>query len=106
MRIVRTTWARSLALQSGITATHQCGGRRQYEHKTISYSIYIRSIGMTRNKYDDAYVMGYHNGYHGLTYDNQYDKKKQPQYNVKYKHGYEAGNEMKNKEQWNEHGIH
>jgi len=27
---------------------------------------------LTRNKYDDAYVMGYHNGYHAVKYDNQY----------------------------------
>ena len=24
---------------------------------------------LSRNKYDDAYVMGYHNGYHAVKYD-------------------------------------
>lgn len=46
---------------------------------------------LTRNKYDDAYVMGYHNGYHALTYDNQYDKDNQAQYHMKFKHGYVEG---------------
>lgn len=46
---------------------------------------------ITRNKYDDAYVMGYHNGYHALTYDNQYDSNEQPQFNIKYKNGWIDG---------------
>ena len=46
---------------------------------------------LTRNKYDDAYVMGYHNGYHKLTYGNPYDSNEQPQFNVKYKNGWIDG---------------
>lgn len=61
---------------------------------------------MTRNKFDDAYIIGYTNGYHHDGYMNEYNKDKQPQYHVKYKHGYEAGEQMRIKEQWNEHGIH
>ena len=34
---------------------------------------------ISRNGYDDAYVMGYHNGYHGLTYKNEYDSNLQAQ---------------------------
>ena len=52
----------------------------------------------TRNKYDDAYVMGYNNGYHGLTYDNQYDKKDQAQYHIKFKMGYVKGELMRTNE--------
>jgi len=59
-----------------------------------------------RNKYDDAYIMGYHNAYHGIGYINEYNKDKQPQYHIKYKHGYEDGNKMRNKEKWDEFGIH
>lgn len=55
-----------------------------------------------RNKYDDAYVMGYHNGYHGLTYDNQYDKNKQPQYHIKFKMGYVQGELMRTNEEGTE----
>lgn len=54
---------------------------------------------LRRNKYDDAYIMGYHNGYHKLTYDNQYDSKEQPQYHIKFKHGYVAGKLMRVKEE-------
>lgn len=53
----------------------------------------------TRNKYDDAYIIGYTNGYHHDGYMNEYDKDKQPQYHIKYKHGYEAGELMRIKEQ-------
>ena len=48
-----------------------------------------------RNKYDDAYIMGYHNAYHGIGYINEYNKDKQPQYHIKYKHGYEDGERMR-----------
>ena len=54
---------------------------------------------MTRNKYDDAYVMGYHNGYHALTYSNEYDSNEQAQYHIKYKHGYTAGKMQRVKEE-------
>jgi hypothetical protein len=54
---------------------------------------------LTRNKYDDAYVMGYHNGYHAVKYDNQYDSKEQPQYHIKFKHGYTAGKLLRVKEE-------
>ena len=54
---------------------------------------------LTRNKYDDAYVMGYHNGYHAVKYDNQYDNKEQAQYHIKFKHGYTAGKLMRVKEE-------
>lgn len=46
---------------------------------------------LTRNKYDDAYIMGYHNGYHAVKYDNQYDKNDQAQYHIKFRHGYVEG---------------
>lgn len=48
-----------------------------------------------RNKFDDAYVIGYTNGYHHDGYMNEYDKHKQPQYHIKYKHGYEDGEKMR-----------
>tara|TARA_B100001059_G_C17327064_1_gene329422 strand:- start:102 stop:323 length:222 start_codon:yes stop_codon:yes gene_type:complete len=54
---------------------------------------------LTRNKYDDAFVMGYHNGYHAVKYDNQYDKDAQAQYWIKFKHGYTAGKLMRVKEE-------
>ena len=54
---------------------------------------------LTRNKYDDAYVMGYHNGYHAVKYDNQYDSTEQAQYHIKFKHGYTAGKLMRVKEE-------
>ena len=54
---------------------------------------------MKRNKYDFAYVIGYHNGYHLLDYDNQYDAKAMPQYNIKYKHGYIDGRNIKIREE-------
>ena len=52
-----------------------------------------------RNKFDDAYIIGYHNGYHDLTYDNQYDKDEQAQFHIKYKHGYTAGKMLRVKEE-------
>ena len=54
---------------------------------------------LTRHKYDDAYVMGYHNGYHAVKYDNQYDEDTQAQYWIKFKHGYTAGKLMRVKEE-------
>ena len=38
---------------------------------------------MSRNKYDDAYIIGYHNGYHDVGYKNTYDVDKQPQLRIK-----------------------
>lgn len=61
---------------------------------------------MQRNKYDDAYILGYSNGYHNDGYMNEYDKDKQPQYHVKYKHGYEDGHYIKTKEQWDGIRLH
>ena len=43
---------------------------------------------LSRNKYDDAYVMGYHNGYHAVKYDNQYDPEEHSNYHIKFKMGY------------------
>ena len=54
---------------------------------------------LTRNKYDDAYVMGYYNGYHKQGNMNEYDKDEQHQYYIKYKHGYTAGKLMRVKEE-------
>ena len=54
---------------------------------------------LKRNKYDDAYIMGYHNGYHKLTYDNQYDKDTLAEYHIKFKHGYTAGKLLRVKEE-------
>jgi|OM-RGC.v1.033106796 hypothetical protein len=69
-------------------------------HKAVMQSrrrqtMYNYKHQLTRNKYDDAYVMGYHNGYHAVKYDNQYDKDKQAQYWIKFKHGYTAGKLMR-----------
>ena len=61
---------------------------------------------MQRNKYDDAYIIGYTNGYHHDGYMNEYDKDKQPQYHIKYKHGYEEGEQMRIKEQWDGIRLH
>ena len=54
---------------------------------------------LTRNKYDDAYVMGYHNGYHAVKYDNQYDEDTLAEYHIKFKHGYTAGKLLRVKEE-------
>lgn len=54
---------------------------------------------LRRNKYDDAYVMGYHNGYHKLTYDNPYDKDTLAEYHIKFKHGHTAGKLLRVKEE-------
>lgn len=53
---------------------------------------------MSRNIYDDAYVLGYASGYHGDIYVNSYDKNKEAQMRVKFQHGYEDGVAMKKKE--------
>ena len=46
---------------------------------------------MSRNKYDDAYLMGYHNGYHDVGYLNPYHKHGEPQYHIKYMNGQRMG---------------
>lgn len=54
---------------------------------------------ISRNGYDDAYVMGYHNGYHGLTYKNEYDSNLQAQYHIKFKIGYTEGKMLRVREE-------
>ena len=67
-------------------------------HRAVMQTRRRQTMYQGRNKYDDAYVMGYHNGYHGLTYDNQYDKNKQAQYHIKFKMGYVAGELLRTNE--------
>ena len=57
---------------------------------------------MTRNKYDDAYIIGYHNGYHDVGYVNTYDEVKQPQLRIKYLHGHKDGCHLKRDEEFTE----
>lgn len=54
---------------------------------------------LSRNKYDDAYVMGYHNGYHAVKYDNQYDPEEHSNYHIKFKMGYTEGKLLRVKEE-------
>lgn len=53
---------------------------------------------MKRNKFDDAYIIGYTNGYHGDGYLNEYDADTMAQYHIKYKAGYVAGKMLRTKE--------
>lgn len=54
---------------------------------------------LSRNKYDDAYIMGYHNGYHAVKYDNQYDPEEHSNYHIKFKMGYTKGKLLRVKEE-------
>jgi len=84
MLIVPTIMVRN-TLPNGVTQTNHSGGKD--------------TDIMKRNKYDDAYVMGYHNGYHALKYDNQYNEDAMPQYHIKYKMGYVEGKMLRTKEE-------
>lgn len=55
---------------------------------------------MSRNKYDDAYIIGYHNGYHDVGYLNTYDADTQPQLRIKYLHGHKDGCALKRDEEF------
>lgn len=57
---------------------------------------------MTVNKYDDAYLMGYHNGYHDVGYLNPYHKHGTPQYHIKYLNGHKDGCALKRDEEFTE----
>ena len=57
---------------------------------------------MSRNIYDDAYLMGYHNGYHDVGYLNQYHKHGKPQYHIKYLNGHKDGCALKRDEEFTE----
>jgi len=55
---------------------------------------------MSRNKYDDAYLMVYHNGYHDVGYLNPYHKYDAPQYHIKYMNGHKDGCGLKRDEEF------
>lgn len=57
---------------------------------------------MSRNIYDDAYLMGYHNGYHDVGYLNPYHKHGTPQYHIKYLNGHKDGCALKRDEEFTE----
>jgi hypothetical protein len=57
---------------------------------------------MSRNIYDDAYLMGYHNGYHDVGYLNPYHKHGTPQYHIKYLNGHKDGCSLKRDEEFTE----
>lgn len=55
---------------------------------------------MAVNKYDDAYIIGYHNGYHDVGYNNPYHKYGEPQNNIKYRNGHADGCALKRQEEF------
>lgn len=55
---------------------------------------------MAVNKYDDAYIMGYHNGYHDVGYVNPYHKYASPQNHIKYLNGHKDGCSLKRDEEF------
>ena len=54
---------------------------------------------MSRNMFDDAYVLGYASGYHGDEYVNSYDEDTEAQWQSKFENGYADGVAMREKEQ-------